>query len=192
MNNYSKEIVRKKIKDIRSNQTLFDNRKMSSKIKEKLFSLLDFKSAETVLFYISYEGEVYTHDMIRESFYNKNVIVPVSNQKDLTLVLSRLKTWEELSIGSYRILEPKKEKIRNTNIEDIDLLIIPGVAFNEKGDRLGHGKGYYDKILNKTKSLKIGLAFEFQILEKIPTESHDVPVDMIITESRIIDCVKNR
>jgi 5-formyltetrahydrofolate cyclo-ligase len=124
--------------------------------------------------------------MILESFYKKNIVVPISNKKDNTLTLSHLKSWEELSLGSYGILEPRTEKIRKTNVEDIDLIIVPGVAFDEKGNRLGHGKGFYDRLLKKTKATVIGLAFEFQILENIPTDKNDVPVDMIITEKRII------
>ncbi len=183
-----KEKLRKKIKEKRKKQSKEENRKKSKEIKERLFSLKEFKEAETVLFYISYNSEVFTHDIILESFYKKNIIVPISNPVDCTLILSHLKNWEELNVGSYGILEPRVEKIRKTNIEDIELIIVPGVAFDEKGNRLGHGKGYYDKLLDKTNATKIGLAFEFQISENIPTGKHDKPVDMIITEKRIIKC----
>jgi len=182
-----KEKLRKEIKEKRRKHSKEENRKKSKEIKERLFGLAGFKDAETVLFYVSYNGEVFTHDMILESFYKKNIIVPVSNKEDSTLILSRLKSWDELSIGSYRILEPRIEKIRKTNIEDIDLIIVPGVAFDIKGNRMGHGKGYYDRLLENTKAKTVGLAFEFQIVEKIPTDKHDRPVDMIITEDRVIE-----
>jgi len=185
-----KERLRKEIKEKRRKHSKEENRKKSKEIKEKLFSLAEFKYAETVLFYISYDGEVFTHDMILESFYNKNIIVPVSNTEDCSLTLSHLKSWEELSIGSYGILEPRIEKIRKTNIEDIDLIIVPGVAFDKKGNRMGHGKGYYDRLLEQTETTIIGLCFEFQIVEKTPTKSHDKAVDFIITESRIINSKK--
>jgi 5-formyltetrahydrofolate cyclo-ligase len=183
-----KEKLRKEIKEKRRKQSKEDNRKKSKEIREKLFSLKEFKDAETILFYISYDGEVFTHDMIVESFYKKNIVVPVSNKEDNTLILSRLKSWEELSVGSYMILEPRREKIRKTGISEINLIIVPGVAFDRKGNRLGHGKGYYDRLLKTTKSPVVALAFEFQIIEKIPTDEHDKPVDMIITEDRIIEC----
>ena len=99
-----KEKLRKEIKEKRKKLNKEENRKKSKEIKERLFSLKEFKDARTVLFYISYNGEVFTHDMIRECFYNKNIIVPVSNTKDFTLTLSHLKSWEELSIDSYGIL----------------------------------------------------------------------------------------
>jgi 5-formyltetrahydrofolate cyclo-ligase len=187
-----KEKLRKEIKEKRRKQTKEDNRKKSKEIKEKLFSLPEFKDAQTVLFYISYNGEVFTHDMILESFYKKNIIVPVSNPDKCTLTLSHLKRWEELSLGSYGILEPRVEKIRKTKVEDIDLIIAPGVAFDCNGNRLGHGKGYYDKLLKNTNTLIIALAFEFQIIKNIPIYKKDVPVDIIITEKRIIKCEKKQ
>jgi len=183
-----KEKLRKEIKEKRRKLSKEENRKKSKEIKEKLFGLKEYRDARVVLFYVSYNGEVFTHDMILESFYKKNVIVPVSNKEDNTLILSRLKSWDELSIGSYRILEPRIEKIRKTNIKDIDLIIVPGVAFDIKGNRMGHGKGYYDKLLSEAKATTIGLSFEFQIVEKIPVEPHDIPVHKIVTEDRIIKC----
>jgi len=181
-----KEKLRKEIKEKRRKQSKEDNRKKSKEIKERLFGLKEFIDAETVLFYISYDGEVFTHDMILESFYKKNIIVPVSNKDTCSLTLSHLKSWEELSIGSYGILEPRIEKIRKTRVEDIDLIIVPGVAFDEKGNRLGHGKGYYDRLLKDAKVPIVALAFEFQIIENVPTDEHDKSVDIIITEERII------
>ena len=183
-----KEKLRKEIKEKRRKQTKEENRKKSKEIKEKLFSLPEFKDAEAVLFYISYGGEVFTHDMIHESFYKKNIIVPVSNTEDCSLRLSHLKSWEELGLGSYGILEPRVEKIRKTKIKDIDLIIVPGVAFDKTGNRLGHGKGYYDRLLEQSNVVSIGLCFEFQLVEKILTEHHDKPVDIIITENRVINC----
>lgn len=181
-----KEKIRKKIKEKRINHIIEENRKKSGKVKEKLFDLKEFKEAETILFYISYNGEVFTHDMILESFFRKNIIVPVSNPDDYSLTLSHLKSWEELNPGSYGILEPRVEKIRKMKVEAIDLILVPGVAFDKKGNRLGHGKGYYDRLLEKTNATKVGLAFEFQIVDKIPTDENDKPVDIIITEERVI------
>jgi len=185
-----KEKLRKEIKEKRRKLIKEDNRKRSKEIKERLFQLKEFKDAQTILFYISYNGEVFTHDMVLESFYNKNIIVPVSNKEDCSLILSHLKSWEELSIGSYGILEPRIEKIRKTDIKDIDLIIVPGVAFDRSGNRLGHGKGYYDRLMKKTKATKVGLCFEFQLLDEIPTESHDKSVDILLTEKRTITCKK--
>jgi 5-formyltetrahydrofolate cyclo-ligase len=85
-------------------------------------------------------------------------------------------------------LEPKSDKIKEIPLEKIELIIVPGVGFDEDGNRIGHGKGYYDNLLrNSQKILHIGLAFESQIVKKIPTNSYDIPIKMIITEKRIIN-----
>ena len=91
-----KEKLRKEIKEKRIKHTKEDNREKSNEIKERLFNLKEFREAETILFYISYDGEVFTHDMILERFYKKNIIIPVSNKEDSTLTLSHLKSWRNL------------------------------------------------------------------------------------------------
>jgi 5-formyltetrahydrofolate cyclo-ligase len=182
-----KEKLRKEIKEKRRKQTKEEQRKKSKEIKEKLFNLKEYKNAKTVLFYVSYNSEVNTHDMIKEALNEKRVIVPISNIETQTLSLSILNSWDDLEPSSYGILEPKKECIKNISIDEIDLVIVPGVAFDLKRNRLGHGKGYYDRLLDNAKNIiSIGLAFEFQIVNNLPVNSNDIPVDMIITEKRII------
>jgi 5-formyltetrahydrofolate cyclo-ligase len=169
-----------------SEKEVFDK---SFEIKNRLFDSDIFRNAISILFYVSYGGEVFTHDMIKECLIlKKNVIVPKSNIENRTLILSKLVGWDDLEVGSYNILEPKSDKIIEFPIEDIDLIIVPGVGFDLTGRRIGHGKGYYDNLLKKSKAVHIGLAFEFQIVDEIPTENHDIPVDIIITEGRIINC----
>lgn len=183
-----KEELRKEIKQKRRKLRKEEQRKKSKQIKEKLFSLKEYKEANTILFYVSYNGEVYTHDMIKEALENKIVVVPISNVDDKTLNLSILKHFNDLETGSYGILEPKKDFIKEINFDEIDIVIVPGVAFDINGNRMGHGKGYYDKLLEKTKVTTVGLCFEFQLFEKIPTDNHDKPVNIIITEKRTIYC----
>jgi 5-formyltetrahydrofolate cyclo-ligase len=129
--------------------------------------------------------------MIEDSFsLGKKVVVPISVIEDRTLLLSSLEKFQDLQVGSYGILEPRPDKIKEASIDKIDLIIVPGVGFDLSGHRIGHGKGYYDNLLKISKNhLHIGLAFEFQIVDKIPIESHDLPVKRIITERRIINCV---
>ncbi len=83
-------------------------------------------------------------------------------------------------------LNQKKEKIKEISIDELDLIIVPGVGYDEQGNRIGHGKGYYDNLLKNSIALTIGLAFEFQIIKKIPIEKHDVTINKILTEERII------
>ena len=123
----------------------------------------------------------------------KKVVVPKTILENEKLTLSELLDWNHLELGSYNILEPKDEYLKEIQINSIDLFLIPGVVFDLSGNRIGHGKGYYDKLLKKEHSVSyIGLAFEDQIIDKIPIESHDVMMDKIVTDKRVIDCKKTR
>lgn len=185
-----KQEFREKLKDNRKNLSTSNVLEKSNKIKKLLFEMKEFKEADTILFYISYDNEVFTHDMIKESILiGKEVVVPLVAKKNRRLILSIIDSWDVLELGAYNILEPKKEFVKEASVGSIDLIIVPGVGFDEQGRRIGHGMGYYDNLLkNSALALKIGLAFEFQIVEKIPVEKHDVPVDMIVTENRVINC----
>ena len=186
-----KKILRKELIEKRKSLSKKDVIEKSNKIKNQLFELTEFIQAYTILFYVSYDNEVHTHQMIKDSLILvKNVIVPISKKDDRSLILSKLERWEDLESGSYGILEPRAEKIKEISIDEINLIIVPGVGFDKGGHRIGHGKGYYDNLLNKSNNaLHIGLAFEIQIVKKIPIEQHDIPVDKIITEDRIINCL---
>ncbi|HEC88549.1 MAG TPA: 5-formyltetrahydrofolate cyclo-ligase, partial [Thermoplasmata archaeon] len=98
--------------------------------------------------------------------------------------LSHLKSWKELHTGEYGILEPRKEFLRIEN--NADIFIIPGIVFDEDGNRIGYGGGYFDRFLSDFKGKKIALAYEFQIIKKMPNEKHDVKMDFIVTDKRII------
>lgn len=190
MFNRMKDSIRKDLKDKRaelSKNEVFEN---SIRIKNKLFKMKEFERSSCIMFYVSYDNEVYTHEMIKDCIKNKkNVVVPVTDKKNKKLIFSKLENWDDLSPGAYNILEPNKEKIKEISINEIDLIIVPGVGFDENGNRIGHGKGYYDNLLkNSTKALHIGLTFESQILKQIPIDAQDIPVKKIITEKRLIDC----
>jgi len=181
-----KEKLRKEIKEKRRKLSKEENRKKSKEIKERLLELKEYRDAKTVLFYVSYDGEVFTQDMIKEAMKEKRVVLPISNKEDCSLSLSELKNLGDLEMGSYGILEPKKDCRRKVSIDEIDLIIVPGVGFDTKGNRMGHGKGYYDRLLDNSNATTIALAFEFQIIKNIPTESHDKKVDIIVTENEVI------
>ncbi|QXM05333.1 5-formyltetrahydrofolate cyclo-ligase [Crassaminicella indica] len=158
--------------------------------KLKLFNL--YKNAKNIMVYISFRNEVNTsliiEDLLRS---NKNVIIPISIPKTKELILSKLlDPKKELKEGSYGILEPKEEYIRKVDKELLDLILVPGVAFDKRGYRIGYGGGYYDRFLDKlsTNVPAIALAFDFQIVDKIPNDAFDYPVDYIITETQLIQC----
>lgn len=157
-----------------------ERKRKSSLIKRKLFKTLIFRKAKIVMFYIASKGEVETKEMIKEAQkLGKIIVVPVS-RKNRVIEPHFLGDQTELIRGPYGISEPAvKESI---DLKHLDLVIVPGVAFDRQGNRLGRGKGYYDRFLKKLrrKTTSIGLAFDFQILPSVPATMQDVAVDRVI------------
>ena len=151
----------------------------------------EYKSAKTVMLFSGKPKEVQTEQLIRTALKEKHVILPITNLKKRILELSEIKNYDlELEIGTFSILEPKTEYIRPVNIDIIDLIVIPGIVFDYRGNRLGYGFAYYDKLLKQVHRPIpfIGLAFQFQIRNKVPHSRYDVPMNYIITEDKIIRC----
>jgi 5-formyltetrahydrofolate cyclo-ligase len=154
--------------------------KKSSQVKNKLFRNRVFKKAKTVMFYMSFGGEVNTVDMIKAAQkIGKTVVVPVCGRNRM-MSPCVLKDKGTLLRGPYGIREPALKK--PVNLKSLDLVIVPGLAFDKQGRRLGRGKGYYDRFLSKISkhSIALGLAYDFQILPFIPTTEYDVEVQKVI------------
>ena len=159
----------------------------SEAIMEKLFELKEFKEAKVILFYASEKDEVQTHRMMQGALdTGKRVVLPITVVEGKNLVLSEVRNLKRLGVGAFGVLEPMDYV--PVKPDDVDLVIVPGVAFDLRGDRLGHGMGYYDKLLAGIKAHFVGLAFEFQIVDDIPEEKHDVRVHKVVTEQRVIEC----
>jgi len=160
-------------------------------IKKHVIEQPEFIKAKTVLFYASFRSEADTKEIINISLKTgKTVILPKVDTKEKALKLYEIKDLNELSPGYMQIMEPKASEERLKNLADIDLILIPGAAFDLQGNRLGYGAGFYDKLLSgmEKRILIIAPAYEEQIAEKIASESHDVKADRIITDKRIINC----
>ena len=159
-------------------------------IENRLFEFANFLEAKTALLYISSAGEVATREIIRRSYqYNKIVVLPAFDTEKFQMSLMKVaKPDADLVTGPRGILEPDPEKCKPVSIDNIDIAIIPGIAFDEKGGRIGSGEGYYDRLIPKLSitTRKVSLAFERQIVPHVPMESHDKHVDIIITEQRTI------
>lgn len=188
-----KRNLRKKILTLRDSLSYQDRLEKSRKIKANLFSLPEFIQAKTIMFFISFRSEVLTEEMIKDSMtLEKRVVVPVTDPEHHCLILSELKDYDhDLAPGSYGILEPKKEKIKEVKATELDLVIAPGSVFDESGRRIGYGGGYYDHFLKgvKKEAKVAALAFELQLVDEVPAYSgRDIPVDLIITEKRVIRC----
>jgi len=158
----------------------------SSTIASKLSTLPEFRSADKILFYYSLPDEVDTTGILTRSIGEKTVYLPITNTETGEIEFGKVGSLDELQEGAYGIPEPQnKSKIEASHFQ---LIIVPGRAFDLKGNRLGRGRGYYDKLLARTSCPKVALAFEYQIIEAVPCEPHDIGVDKIITEERIIEC----
>jgi 5-formyltetrahydrofolate cyclo-ligase len=185
-----KKEIRSTILKKRNSMLFSEVLEKSKRIKEQVFHMGEFKDAKAILFYVSYDNEVYTHEMIKKCLeIKKQVVVPKIDMNNRTMLCSSLIRWDDLVTGAYNILEPRQECLKEVFLESIDLIVIPGIAFDCQGNRIGHGMGYYDRLLKKKITAhRLGLAFEFQIADIIPSEKHDVKVNKIVTEKRIITC----
>jgi 5-formyltetrahydrofolate cyclo-ligase len=184
-----KKAIRKEILKKRDEIPLEVKVKKNSLIKQRLFSLPEFVSAKTIFFYASFRSEVETLNIIKESLkIGKRVVLPKVNKEKHVLILFEIKDIGELSPGYMGIPEPSLRDDRLLNLDDIALVIIPGAAFDYSGNRLGYGGGYYDILLSegRKKIPIIALAYEEQLVDKIPSELHDMKVDLIVTDKRVI------
>jgi len=158
-------------------------------IMENLLRLPRFVSAECVLLYSSKGSEVHTADLIKSCLsLGKKVALPVTKREERALELYWVKSSDELKAGAFSILEPPATPERRVQPSDVDFAVVPGVSFDLRGHRLGYGMGYYDSLLPKIKGTKAGLAYRVQVVERLPEEPHDVAVDIVVTEEKIIEC----
>ena len=149
---------------------------------QRVEELERFRQAGTVLLYWSMEDEVQTHDFVNRWYEKKRLLLPCVDGDDLRLRQYTgpecLKAGEQFGIG-----EPTGPEF--TELEQVELIIVPGVAFDRKGNRMGRGRGFYDRLLKSTpKAFKVGVGFDFQLLDTIPTEPFDVPMNHVVVEQR--------
>ena len=176
-----KEVIRERMRRHRRNLTPEQVHEKSEIIRYKLEGKKVFKEADTIMMYISSYKEPETLEIIEHLLeQEKKVVVPVSVTATNTIVPTYIESITELEKGAYGILEPTI--IRPVDIDDIDVIVVPGIAFDMHRNRLGFGKGYYDKLLAKTDAKKIALCYDFQIIDDLPVSDYDIPMDMILTE----------
>lgn len=163
---------------------------LSQAICEKFVALPEYAAAKTVMYYVDVRSEVRTRNYLATALtHGKRIVVPYCVDGLLELFL--LESMDELEIGAYKILEPKAAlrgiAAKRVQPEELDLIMVPGVAFDRRGARMGHGFGYYDKLLEHARPdcPLVALAFECQFFPEIPTQSHDVFMDKIITEAAV-------
>ena len=149
----------------------------SQKIFEQVENLESFVRAKVVMLYWSMSDEVFTHDFANKWIGEKEIILPTVVGDNL--VLKKFEGAEKLIAGDfYGIGEPEGKEYNSP--ENIDVIFVPGVAFDKENNRLGRGKAYYDKLLKTSRAQKVGLCFDFQFFDSIPVDEHDMKMDLVI------------
>lgn len=180
------EIRKQMIRRLRE-QTPSERTERSSIVRERLLSSQEFKDAATVLVYVALPQEVDTEGFIQEAIdIGKRVGVPYIIPGRSEMIATEIKTNYRLERGPLGIFQPGESQVKAIPMEEIDLVIVPALGYDRSNARLGRGKGFYDSFLSRegTKTTKtIGIAFDFQVVESLPQDPHDVPVDRVITEN---------
>ena len=181
-----KEEIRKEIIGILRDQDPHLRVERSRIIQEAFLSSDDFRQSKAIMTYIAMPLEVETTQIIEKALEEgKKVVVPYVDTLDQAIVASELISINDLVEGPFGTRQPKDGPARTVKLEEIDLIAVPGIAFDKDNMRLGRGKGYFDRFLaNKelSSAKTIGLAFRFQIVDSLPSDPHDMPVSRVITE----------
>ncbi|HET7854410.1 MAG TPA: 5-formyltetrahydrofolate cyclo-ligase [Candidatus Methylomirabilis sp.] len=184
----SKGAVRTQMRRLREGLAPADREERSRRIAERLRRLEAFWRARRVLFYAADGGEVETLPLLERWIEGgRKVILP--RVEGETMILVEVDGLKDLAPGYGGLLEPRSDRGRVVPWEEVEVALVPGLAFDLEGNRLGRGGGHYDRTLAciGPKVLKIGLAFDFQVVDRLPVEARDVPVDCVVTESRMIE-----
>ncbi len=190
MENNLKETLRKNMLHQRKNMKIQDVNAFSNKIIGTIMKLPQFINCKNIMLYLSFNKEVDTSPLATWCLDNgKTVIAPYCIQSERKIIPFKINNLtNDLTKSTFGIMEPNHKLLEKTNIEAIDLIIVPGVVFDKHCNRIGFGAGYYDRFLTeKPKNTPaIGIAYDYQITDKVPTDEYDIPLDFIITEKRII------
>ena len=180
-----KNEIRYKMKSLRVVLPESSRRSAAREVFDRLERTAAFLMADRIMLYHSLPDELYTLDFLKKWSDRKRFYLPRVNGANLDVL-----PYEEtrLELGSFHIEEPIGD--HTTDPAEIELVVVPGVAYDRKGRRLGRGKGFYDRFLQHTKATKIGVGYEFQLLDELPAESHDISMDIVITQNNTIIITK--
>lgn len=174
-----REMVKKQLEELHSDTFI----KGCADIHRHLFTYSKWNKAKTIAVTISRGREVDTKNIIEEAWKErKNVVVPKCDPKSNTMTFRRIESFFQLETVFFGLREPIVSKTIPVKPKEIDLMIVPGLCFDQEGYRIGFGGGYYDRYLEKYHGDTLSLAFSCQLFKRLPRELHDVPVDGIITE----------
>lgn len=173
-----KKALRKEVKELKSQYTLEQKKELSISILKKIEESVEFQSSDIIMAYWSMDDEVFTHDFVIKWAEQKRIILPVVNGDELEL--KEFKGVDKLVAGeNFGIPEPNGPIFKYP--EQIEMILVPGVAFDIQKNRMGRGKAYYDKLLRASKAYKMGICFEFQTFEEVPYDDLDVCMDEVVS-----------
>ncbi len=167
-------------------------RRWSELVGQRLFALEEFSRSSMVLFYFSFRSEVDTRQLIEQAMaQGRTVCLPRSLVTEKELEVYQVDDLEsQVAAGAYGIQEPVPGRARLVDPSSLELVLVPGSAFDLRCGRLGYGGGYYDRFLSTraSQALRVGLAYSVQVVERLPLLPHDQPLDLLITEKEVIRC----
>ena len=177
----TKSEIRRQIKNLRLMLSDMEKESAAAEVFDRLEKTAAFLMSERVLMYHSLPDELSTRAFLKKWGARKKFFLPRVNGVNLEIL-----PYDEsrLELGALHIEEPTGGEL--TDPDTLDLIVVPAVAYDRKGNRLGRGKGFYDRLLQTTRASKIGVGYDFQLLDSIPTEPHDVAMDMVITQGETI------
>ncbi|MFQ5509797.1 MAG: 5-formyltetrahydrofolate cyclo-ligase [Leptospirillia bacterium] len=183
----NKDTLRRRIRNWRDGLTAPERTALSEEVEARIATLPEFLRAETVLTYAHFGSEVQTSGLrARTMLLGKRLVLPRVEGDGLALYRIT-NPLHDMQPGVWDIPEPV-DGLTPVSPEEVGILLLPGVAFDPSGGRLGYGRGYFDRVLAKTSGLKVGLGFDGQVVDQVPTEAHDVAMDLVVTPTRIIRC----
>jgi 5-formyltetrahydrofolate cyclo-ligase len=164
----------------------------SKRITDRVMQMPEYQAAKCVMWYVDVRDEARTRHALPDALAGgKRIVIPYCVDGELELF--HIESMDELETGMYKILEPRADlrevAEKRVDVSELDLVIVPGVGFDARGGRTGHGKGYYDKLLENAKpeTPLVALSFECQMFDEIPMQSHDIFMDKVVTEEKVYD-----
>lgn len=183
----NKETLRKSMQEKLSELSKKERESISKKLQEKLFQSELWKKADSIGIYLSFGTEWDTREIIKQAWnMNKKIAIPKTIPSKKEMNFYQINDYSEVEKGHMGIEEPIVEKAQYVNKKEIDLLIVPGLIFSEKGYRIGFGGGYYDRFLADFIHPTLSLVWSNQLVESIPINQYDLPVQYILTENGFI------
>ena len=176
-----KEDIRRRIKAHKALLSDAERRQAAASVFAMLEQTAAFMLADRIMLYHSLPDELSTVEFIDKWHASKHFFLPRVNGVNLEILPY---DKSRMQYGAFHIEEPAGDDVRD--VSEIELIVVPAVAYDRRGNRVGRGRGYYDRLLASTKAVKVGVGYDFQLVEAVDAEPHDIPVDMVITESEVI------